>query len=456
MRGGRERGQPSLFLAPRRELITQASRQLTNAGIIHGVLLAGADPMGGLYAQVQVASVDTLLSRLVRRNRLVLADPDLVVVDEAHLSVTETRKALPDLWPRALRIGLSATPTRKDGRALGQLYDHLVEPVTVGALIAQHFLVPGRYFSVSKPDLARVHIVAGDYHQGELEAAINRPELIGDIVMHWLKHGAGRRTVVFATSIKHSAALCDEFLRAGVAAEHVDAGTPQELRDATFERFRSGQTQRLTYSFLASYGFDLPELSCVVLARPTRSLMLFLQMIGRGLRTAEGKRDCLVLDHSGCVHRHGFAHDERLWTLDGEYALVERASPQGERREAEQRTCPECACVFAGTRLCPECGYYFAPRGKEVRIFEGELVEIGAHLEPEQQDQLVFYTELLGIARERGWKPGWAAHKFKEKFGDWPLRGFGNPAAAMPSLGTRRWVKSRTIAWLKSKEGAAC
>jgi DNA repair protein RadD len=446
-----QRGQRALFLAPRRELVVQASRQLTKAAVPHGVLLAGAAPLGGLYSQIQVGSVDTLLSRMVRRTRLVLPDPDLIIVDEAHLSITETRKGLLDLWPQAVRIGLTATPTRKDGRALGILYDQLIEPTTTADLVREQFLVPARYFSVSEPDLARVHIVAGDYHQGELEVAVNQPRLIGDIVVHWLKHSATRRTVVFATSIKHSAALCEEFLRAGVAAEHVDADTPQGLRDATFDRFRSGQTQVLTNCFLASYGFDLPELSCVVLARPTKSLMLYLQMIGRGMRTAEGKTNCLVLDHSGCVHRHGFAHDERLWTLEGRHALVQREKSASERRETKQLTCPECACVFAGARLCPECGYFFAPKGKEVHTLAGELVEIGAALRPEQRDQLAFFAELRGIAHERNYKDGWAAHKFKERFGDWPPRQFTGVIATQPSIETRRWIKSRTIAWLKAR-----
>jgi DNA repair protein RadD len=396
MRRAQERGQRALFLAPRRELVMQASRHLGRLGIGHGVLLAGADAEGGLYAQVHVASVDTVLARTVRSKRLVLADPDLVIVDEAHLSITKTRQRLLDLWPGAIRTGLTATPSRKDGRALGLLYDELIEPATTADLVREQSLVPARYFSIAEPDLARVRTVAGDYHQGELEAAVNQPRLVGDVVTTWLKHAGGRRTAVFATSIKHSAALGEEFLRAGVAAEHVDADTPQALRDTTFERFRSGQTQVLTNCFLASYGFDLPELSCIVLARPTKSLVLYLQMIGRGLRTAAGKSDCLVLDHSGCVHRHGFAHDERLWTLEGERALVEREKTASEKRETKQLTCPECSCVFAGVRLCPECGYFFAPKGKEVRTLEGELVEIGQHLDREQQDRLAFFAELRG------------------------------------------------------------
>ena len=450
MRRAVERGERALFLAPRRELVTQASRALAASGVGHGVILAGADAQAGLYASVHVGSIDTLLARMVRRHRLALADPHLVVVNEAHLSITRVRQRLLALWPGALRVGLSATPVRKDGRALGLLYDQLIEPATVAGLTEQKYLVPARYFSVSEPDMSRVRVVAGDYHQGEAERAVL--PLVGNVVGTWLERGAGRRTVVFATSIKHSAALCEKFLRCGVAAEHVDATTPQELRDETFRRFSSGQTQVLTNCFLASYGFDLPELSCVILARPTRSLMLYLQMLGRGLRPADGKRDCLVLDHSGAVHCHGFAHEERLWTLEGERALVEHEKSRAEHGAAEALTCPECACVFAGARQCPECGYYFAPRGVEVRTLDGQLVEIGAHLDKAEQDRLAFFAQVLGFAAERRYKPGWAAYKFKERFGDWPPRSWSSTPAAEPNLETRRWIKSRTIAWLKARD----
>lgn len=441
-----EAGQRCLFLAPRRELVHQTCEKLDHRGVRYGVLLAG-DPRVHLYAPVQVASVDTLLARVVRRTRLTLPDFDLIIIDECHLGITAARRALLDHWPDARRIGLTATPTRKDGRALGVLYDELIEVATPAELTAQTHLVPARYFSVSEPDLARVHTVAGDFHNGELEVAMNQPRLVGDIVGHWLAHAAARRTVVFATSIQHSVALAAAFVARGVAAEHVDAGTPADARAAIFQRFRAGGSQVLTNCFLASYGFDLPELACVVLARPTKSLMLYLQMLGRGLRPADDKTDCLVLDHAGNVHRHGFATDERLWTLDGEHALVPAERQAHERVEAKLLTCPDCSCMFTGSRTCPNCGYYFAPKGKEVETLDGELVEIGATLNPGQQDRLAFFGELRGLARERNYKPAWAAHKFREKHGDFPPWHWNDEPALAPSINTRRWVQSRFIAW---------
>lgn len=446
-------GGTALFLAPRRELIWQTTAKLTAIDVKHGVLLAGADHLRNLYATVQVASIDTLRSRL-RDRKLQLLDPDLVIVDEAHLSVTKNQQKLLDRWPAARRIGLTATPTRKDGRALGTLYDTLIEPVTVAQLIAQGYLVPVRYFSIAEPDLQHVRITASDYNTKDLDAAVNRPELVGDVVQTWLQRAAGRRTIVFASSIVHSVALCEEFLQAGVSAEHVDAATPQADREGSFDRFASGKTQVLTNCFLASYGFDLPTLSCVVIVRPTKSLMLYLQMVGRGLRTAPDKTDCLLLDHAGCVHRHGFAHDARAWTLDGKRSLAD-PDPNivhHEMTELRQIDCPECAAVFAGTRTCPECGFYLAPRGRKVKTLDGDLVEIGVGLDRDEIDHMVFHSELRGFAQECGYKSGWAAYKYREKFGEFPLREWNNEPAALPSITTRRWIKSRTIAWQKARE----
>jgi superfamily II DNA or RNA helicase len=448
----RRRGGNCLFLAPRRELVHQTCRKLDDVGVPYGVLLAG-DDRTNLYRPVQVASIDTVFARVVRRDRVVLPDFGLIVVDEAHLSITKARLSLLARWPDAIRVGLTATPIRKDGRALGLIYDELLEVATPADLTAQSFLVPARYYSVCEPDLSRVTTVAGDYHQGELAAAMNQTNLVGDVVGHWLEHAGGRRTVVFATSIEHSVALAAQFRAQGVVAEHVDAGTPQVERDALFQRFRSGDTQVLTNCFLASYGFDLPELDCIVLARPTKSLMLYLQMLGRGLRPASGKADCLVLDHAGNVHRHGFATDDRYWTLDGSRSLDAHQKRQAATRTEEKTlTCPDCKCVFTGSRTCPDCGYYFAPRGRIVETVDGQLVEIGQYMARDRLEELEFYLQLRAISEERHYRAGFAAHRFKERFGKFPPFAWNAFPSVAPSMATRRWFKSRQIAFAKARE----
>lgn len=444
-----------LFLAPRRELIHQTCRKLDDVSVPYGVLLAG-DKRTNLYARVQVASVDTLVSRVLRLQKVQLAPFDIVIVDEAHVGLTERRQALLNLWPDAKVIGLTATPTRSDGRALGVLYDELVEVSSVKDLTDAGFLVPARYFSVSEPDLRRVRVTAGDYNQGDLDRTMNQAPLIGNIVEHWLEHAAQRRTVVFATSIAHSLALAQEFIEQGVSAEHVDASTPQDAREAIFSRFASGRTQVLTNCTLASIGFDLPVLDCVVFARPTKSLGLYLQMLGRGLRPAPGKADCLVLDHAGNVHRHGFATDDRFWTLHGKYAQdvqrTEQAKREKEKKGVVQLTCPQCKCVWEGGNQCPQCGYYFEPKPKKLVPQAGKLVAVGEGVrEWTDERKMRFFLELAAYGEGRGYKPGWASFKYKERFGDWPAWKWKQHSERHggidPSLDTVRWIKSRMIAW---------
>ena len=452
MRRATAKGRRVLFCAPRRELIWQTSEKLAAIGVRHGIVLAGADHRADDDAAVQVASVDTLYARVVKRATLDLGDFDLLIIDECHLSITEAKLRLFGVWPRAIRLGLTATPTRKDGRALGCLFDRLLEPTTVSDLTAQGFLMPARYYSVSVPDLGGLKIIAGDYQSDGLETVMNRPQLVGDIVAHWLTHGRDRRTVVFACSIAHSAALAEAFRREGVCAEHVDAETPREERERIFARFRSGETEVLTNCFLAAYGFDLPVLSCVVLARPTRSLMLFLQMLGRGLRPAPDKTDCLVLDHSGAVHEHGFAADLRPWTLDGTYALTTatRAATLREQRAAVRLTCQVCDRIFTGSRVCPECGWVYTPTGRDVVQLDGTLVEIAAD-EPDElgsgsrgrKNRQRWYLELRGLAAELGYRTGWAAHQYKARFRAMPPWAWNSLAAQAPGEGVRRWWRGR-------------
>jgi superfamily II DNA or RNA helicase len=332
-------------------------------------------------------------------------------------------------------------------------YDVIVEPATTAALVAQGYLVPARYFSWPSPDLTDVRTCAGDYNLSDLDRVMNRAGLLADVVATWLQHASARRTIVYAVSIAHAIALAEAFRREGVAAEHVDANTPAPARAATFARFRAGTTQVLTNCFLAAYGFDVPPVAAIVLARPTKSLMLYLQMIGRGLRIAADKRDCLVLDHSGAVHRFGFATDERAWTLTGKTALV--PSPVRKKPAREAKQCPECAAVWMDGATCPECGYELRPKGKLVETMAGELVELGAGEPPEVQDQVVFFAELRGYAAEKNFKPGWAAYKFRERYGVMPPWHWDEHPAATPSLATRGWIRSRWIAWRKAQEGAA-
>jgi hypothetical protein len=259
---------------------------------------------------------------------------------------------------------------------------------------------------------------------------------------------------------------------AGIHAEHVDASTDYEERAAIFKRFASGDTQVLCNCTLASIGFDLPELDCVVLNRATKSLGLYLQMLGRGLRPAAGKTDCLVLDHAGNVHRHGFATDQRAWTLSGRDAIdatkqaaINKAKV---KKELKQITCPECKCVWEGSNRCPSCGYTFPVKTADRFHMDGQLVEVLQNgqspfrLPPASSDEwtvprkVEFYSQLVGIGMARGYKPGWAGMKYKDKFEEWPPREWLGPimehGPKPATIHVIRWVQASMIAWSKSRK----
>ena len=451
-------GNSSLFLAPRRELVHQCSAGLRSFGIRHGVIMAGEEHRMDPGALVHVASVDTMASWARRLKLGRLPAFDNVIYDEAHLSISEIKADLLAQWPDAIKIGLTATPVRKDGKALGILYDRLIEPVTPAELVAQGYLVPAKYYSLNCPDLSGVRTLGGDYNNAQIDAIMGEAKYIGDVVKTFLERAADRRTVVFCCSIAHSIAMCEAFQRAGVAAEHVDADTPHDERARIFARFISGQTQVLTNVYLASYGFDLPELSCVIFARPTKSLMLYLQMLGRALRTAPGKDHSLVLDHSGNVHRFGLATDPRPWTLDGIMSFTKAK----ERKKKDQKDyglieCPDCHAMFSQSRICPECGYELRRKGQHVVSADGELVRYKPDAPPPtvvEQTKSNVYRMFVYYGRARGYKDGWATMQYKKKFSQWPPREWATLKAIEPDIETRRWIQAQMIAYRKSQERA--
>jgi DNA repair protein RadD len=287
---------------------------------------------------------------------------------------------------------------------------------------------------------------------------MNTDQLVGDIVEHWLKHAEHRRTVVFAVDVAHSVHITDELLKSGVKAEHVDANTPQADRDAILARLASGETEVVSNCMILTEGFDLPDIGCIVLARPTRSLGLYRQMVGRGLRPAEGKNDVIILDHSGGVHRHGRPDDHIEWTLDTDRKATNATH---EARLAAHHD-PFCECTACGhLRMrgmpCDNCGWEPKPRGRDVEVIDGELIELGKTGVMTEEQKLAFYRELHGhqqTARKKDgspYHPKWAQCQYKDKFGSWPPWSWNNYTPLAPSPATLRWIKHRQIAWVRRR-----
>jgi superfamily II DNA or RNA helicase len=287
IRGYFEAGQRVMVLAHRREIIAQTARWLTDCGLRPGVIQArlADDPTAAL----QVASVQTLHARAIRSTRLALPAADLLVADECHHAPARTWRAIIDAYSDAVVLGLTATPCRGDGRGLGSIFEALIEAPQVPELIDGGYLVPTVVYAPTIPDLVGVRVQAGDYVESQLADRMDRPKLVGDIVTQWHRLGEGRRTVVFATGVQHSIHIRDEFRKSGVRCDHLDGSTPKEERDEILLKLRGGVIDVVTNCLVLTEGWDLPDLGCIVLARPTKKMGLYRQMVGRGLRPAPGK-----------------------------------------------------------------------------------------------------------------------------------------------------------------------
>jgi superfamily II DNA or RNA helicase len=446
-----------LVLAHRREIIGETHRKLFAHGVRSGIIQSGFDPRP--LERVQVASVPTLWSRALRSDAMELPPADLLVVDECHHAPARTYQKIIEAYPDAILLGLTATPCRSDGRGLGGIFEVMIEASQVAALIEQKHLVGTRVYAPVDPNLTGVGTRTGDYIESQLADRMDRPELIGDLVAHWHKFGERRKTVAFACSVAHSLHIRDELVRSGVRAEHIDGGTPKDERDATLARLASGQIEVVTNCQVLTEGFDLPELGCCILARPTRRMGLYRQMVGRVLRPAPGKVDAIVLDHSGAVFRHGLPEDHVTWTLDPDRhaeAPAHQARVQ-HKQVAGLIECSQCSALRLGGQPCPHCGFVPSRPAQYVPIADGELglVQNGraraAERDPAVRAQ--WHAMLASIALERGYKPGWAAYKFKEKFGDWPTTRSVAPIDASPEV--LSWVRSRMIAYAKRRSAAA-
>lgn len=435
------------FIANRKQLVGQVSDHLARAGIAHGILQA--DNTRGLGAPVLVCSIDTIHARGFPD------DVGLIVIDEAH-SVAGSRKyrALLDKYNRVPVIGLSATPFAP---GLGQVFSDMVIAASIRELIDDGYLVDLDVYAPADPDVTGVRTQRGisgemDFSESQLAEAVDKPQLVGDIVQHWLQLAGRRQTVAFCTNIPHSQHVVDEFRKHGITAEHLDYHASEDTRADILGRFARGEFPVLSNVGLLAEGWDCPAIQCMILARPTKSLTRFIQMVGRVLRPAPGKTRALLLDHSGTTVRLGFPTDDLPLELDDGRANRSGTRKQ-ERQKSEPKPCPACKYVRpAGVHACPKCG--FAPqRQSGVEVQDGELVKLSRkRVAKSRFEKVAAYGGLLWIAQERGYSRGWVAHKYRELFGVWPRSMPEIPRE--PSAELRAWVTSRMIRYAKASEKA--
>ncbi len=462
LEGAYNKGSPTLFLAHRRELIEQSAAKIHDAGIQeYGIIMAGAG-RNNSSALVQVASVQTLIRRE-------LPPAKIIMIDECHRAAAKTYRDIVANYPDAVVIGLSATPERQDGKGLDDLFDSIVTVSTIPELIEQGFLMaPMCYVGRASPDLSHVPTRGGDYAEGALEQAMDKPMLIGDMLSEWKRLGNNAATVVFATGVDHSKHIAEAFWQAGIPAASVDGNTPVREREAVIADWKRGAIKVVSNCMVFTEGFDFPELEVCILARPTKSIGLYLQTVGRVMRTAPGKMRALVLDHAGCVELHGAPSIHREWSLHGEKErrkknlipelaqchecqMIYTVEPKFfmESNPAKKllvcpgcgmADCPHCAALFKPQRdretiedlyqvlsvVCPECGSLFtddkahaingAHDGTLPVAADGEMVEYDPTTIPLSVRIKNDYKRLMKQAQERGWKRGKVWHELAKDY----------------------------------------
>lgn len=468
IRRATEKGNRALIIVPRRQLVWQLGEKLEALDVPHGIIMSGERP--SLMPQVQIASINTLYRRCFDRDGepitssfgsrgMPLPPAELVVIDESHAAFGHMAKSIIHQYRNAVKIGMTATPCRSDGKGLGEIYDTIVHGPSVRWAMDNGYLSELRYFGPSEWDLTGVKMQAGDYHQSQLGKAVNQPKLVGDVVENWERIAHDRITVVFAVDRKHARALHSAFEQRGHAVDYIDGETDNDSRHEIFRRLESGETRVLCSVAVVDMGWDLPVASCAILARPTKSVARYLQAVGRILRPAEGVEDAILIDHTGAVRELGFVDDDFKWTLEGVHK-AERDS-ESKAKEKTTLTCPGCARLIDPAPTCPECGHEMHSESKRaIEAKEAELQEIERNerakngREWSMDDKRKFLSELLGYCYKKGKKEGFAVYSYEDRIGEKPWDFWHSVLPAEPSEETMNWIRHRNIKYGKKKATA--
>jgi len=399
-----------LILAHRQELLEQIGSTLAQFGIEHGFIA----PMRTYYRlyKTQVASV---ISAARRAERGDLSEPDIIIIDEAHHVVAGSMfHRVIGRFPRAKIIGVTATPCRLSGEALGEIFDRLILGPSVRELISQKYLCDFKIYAPPGITTAGLHTRAGDYVREELSALIDKPSITGNAINEYKKLADGKRAVVFCVSVDHATNVATQFKEAGYRASAIHGSMSRANRAELIDNFKSGKTQIVTSCDILGEGFDLPAIECAIMLRPTKSLALWIQQSGRALRPSPGKELAVILDHAGNTLRHGFPDEERDWSLDG--GLRKRARVAN---EVQVKICLHCfAAQKPGPGACVYCGEAFAIKLRKVETKSGDLVELDRQHAKinrlREQGSARSLEALTQLGIKRGYKNpvAWARHLF--------------------------------------------
>lgn len=395
---------PVVMVVRGRELVKNLSDRLSKYKIDHSVYMAGHYKFDRKKL-IQICSIDTMKSR----NDYPYHDVNCVVIlDECHKSYDDVFEK----YQTQYKLGLSGTPFAHDM----SMYDDYVCPLEPYELRDMGVLVPDKIYCPHVMDTSSLKIVAGDFKRDQVEQLVTNGEIVGNVIRDYIEFGETRPSVCFAVSVEHSKQLRDEFQKSGISAVHCDASSTDDERKKAKEGLEDGSIKVLCNVDIFSVGWDCPMVSCVILARPTWSLIWYLQAIGRGLRAFHGKSDCIVLDNAGNVFRHGTPYRPR------EISLEKSGKSKKKKYEKDEsvRTCFECYAVYESKLIdCPYCGA--TPPVREIKKIEG-MLKLYSETPQEKEERNKkeaqnAYHKLLWVARKKNLPKAWVRSEIEKKYG---------------------------------------
>lgn len=396
-------GVPVVMIVRGRPLVNNLSKRLDKYKINHSVFMAGHHRLDKTKL-IQVCSSDTMISR----EQYPFSDRDcIVILDEQHKSYEDILSH----YPFQYILGMTATPFGQENH----LYHDYVLPIESVELRDNGVLVPEEIYCPHIIDTSSLKIVAGDFKKDQLAKLVTQGEIVGNVIQDYIQYGEGRPSVCFAVNIEHSKQLRDEFIRQGIPSVHCDASSSDEERKKAQEDLESGRIKVLCNVDIFSVGWDCPMVSCVILARPTWSLIWYMQAIGRGLRSFPGKTNCIILDNAGNVYRHGTAYRPRSISLEKPQKKTKK-----NKDDITVATCKECLRVYATpAECCPYCGYE-AP-ARLVKNVDGVLSRYQESDEEIRERKIkeaqIQFHKLRWVAQKKGLTDLWIKNQIEKKYG---------------------------------------
>jgi superfamily II DNA or RNA helicase len=451
-----------MFVAPYTVLLDQTANRFIEYGL-------PAEEIGYIWRDhpaydpqrlIQIASADTLIRRDFPENI------DLLIIDEAHLKRKKILEIIDHLTANTdvKVIGLSGTPF---SAWLGTYYQKLIKPTTMKELISIGALSKYEFYAPSHPDMSKVETsvqanYGRDYNEVQSCEVMSDPTLVGDIVKNWLENGEDRPTICFCVNVAHANYVTVEFSRAGVMVEVMTASTPHEERQLTISRFEQGITKIIINVGVLVAGFD-SDVRCIIFARPTKSEIRWIQILGRGLRPAPGKDHCIIFDHTGTVHQMGYPDDIEYDYLPATSDGMEDAPARVVRTEQPERLPKECTqCHYVkpvGIYICPKCGFkpiagedIDTDKTRSLKKVKQAKEVVTTAVKQAWWSQILYYQRTRS-AQGKPVSDGWCSHVYKKKFDVWPNGLHRTPMAITPVVSN--FIKSTQIAYAKSKQGKA-